>query len=208
MAPVPPQSRARRPGHTLGLGSARLGTPMGVSRPLSAPPPPWALERAASNVAGSTALDPPGTDEGMRVSLQTMYLDERVYRSVAKRASPPYALHRLGSESPSSAPAPPQGAPGGSAGRLGTPKRLGTPRGRGRAILAPSRSTEPLPRLFQLLASAADSKADATAFGRMNAPRPVAPSSAVYHPRHISRCTTRGLAGLCAVHVRPEATSS
>lgn len=25
---------------------------------------------------------------------------------------------------------------------------------------------------------------------------------------HISRCTTRGLAGLCAVHVRPEATSS
>ena len=60
------------------------------------------LERAAANVADSTALDPAGTDEGMRVSLQTMYLDERV---------------------------------------------------------------------------------------------------------HISRCTTRGLAGLCAVHVRPEAAS-
>ena len=39
------------------------------------------LERAAANVADSTALDPAGTDEGMRVSLQTMYLDERVHIS-------------------------------------------------------------------------------------------------------------------------------
>ena len=46
------------------------------------------LERAASNVADSTALDPAGTDEGMRVSLQTMYLDERVHSSVVGRPSP------------------------------------------------------------------------------------------------------------------------
>ena len=90
-APVPPQGRTR----LAVLGGSTL--PMGGAGPL-----PGLLERAASKVADPTASDPSGTDEGMRVSLQTMYLDERV---------------------------------------------------------------------------------------------------------HISRCTTRGLAGLCAVHVRPEAAS-
>ena len=69
-APVPPQSRSSeqilRAGRRLAaLGGATLpmgGQPNSNGWPLSVPPLPGALERAASNVADSTALDPSGTD--------------------------------------------------------------------------------------------------------------------------------------------------
>ena len=106
------------------------GQPNSNGWPLSVPPLPGALERAASNVADSTALDPSGTDEGMRVSLQTMYLDERVYSSVVERPSP-CALPALAVRAPARLPRPLRARLVALLGGSALP-------GRGRAILAPS----------------------------------------------------------------------
>ena len=70
-------------------------------------------------------------------------------------------------------------------------------------MLAPS--TEPLPRVHRLK----DSKA--VHGGRRplcRHPDSLSPIPTLYHHRHITRCTTRGLTGLCAVYVRPEGETS
>ena len=76
-------------------------------------------------------------------------------------------------------------------------------------------TTEPLPRVHRLFAS------DRLQGGarRPKAAMPPSPLSTthphslppiptLHHRRHITRCTTRGLTGLCAVYVRPEGESS